>query len=210
MVAAIGLLAIDAFFFPGNTSAQLWSYGFAAVFIIYAIIFKDALLGRFLLFVACAGFTELAADAWAVDKNTLYYPHNQPILWDSPAYMPFSWIVVLLQVGFIGYLISQKVKMVYASIIMILIGTGLVPLYDHLAITASWWHYQNTCMFWITQVPYYAIFAEGLLMGSVPPLFKKCETAPWWQIPLLGIFQGLLILVCVIGGFYIATWICSL
>jgi hypothetical protein len=210
MACAIGVLALDSFYFPGNTSAQVWSYSFAAVFVVYAVVFKDALLGRFLIFVVFAGFTELIADAWAVDKNTLYYPPDQPMLWHSPMYMPFSWVVVLIQVGFIGYLISQKVKMVYASLIMILIGTGLVPLYDGLAIHASWWHYQNTCMFWFTSVPYYAIIAEGLLMGSIPPLFRKCQTADWWQIPLWGILQGLLILVCVVGGLYIATAFCKI
>jgi hypothetical protein len=65
-------------------------------------------------------------------------------------------------------------------------------------------------MFWFTSVPYYAIIAEGLLMGSIPPLFRKCQTADWWQIPLWGILQGLLILVCVVGGLYIATAFCKI
>ena len=208
MGVAVAALVMAAFLFPGNTSAQVWGYGFSAIYILYAIIFKDALLGRFLLFVVFAGFTELIADAWGVGKNTLFYPHNQPMLWDSPMYMPFSWVVVLMQLGFIGFLISNKLKMIYTVLIVILFGMGMVPLYEFMAIKATWWHYENVCTLWITRVPFYVIIAEGLLAGALPVLFRKCQTSVLWQIPLFGIVQGILILVCAMLGYYISAPFC--
>ena len=65
---------------------------------------------------------------------------------------------------------------------------GAVEIYEHLAIAAGWWHYRNTPT--LFNVPYYVILAEGLLMLSIPFMFRRCERARWAAIPPLGVVQG--------------------
>lgn len=202
MGIAIGILILFSFFYRGNTGAQIWAYSFFALYILYALYERDTLVDRFLLFAFFAGLAELVADAWAVHiTGTLHYPNNQPMLWYSPFYMPFSWTVVFIQIGFIGFLIAEKLKMIWACLIMIVLGACLVPFYEHFAIAANWWYYDQTKMIWT--VPYYIIIAEGLLMASIPPFYKKCQTMPIIYIPLLGIIQGLLVLVCGVIAYYL-------
>src|SRR5215471_5186076 len=61
----------------------------------FAIVRRDVLLARFLLFGLVVGFTELAADAWLVDfTRTLDYSiGGGPMIWRSPLWMPLAWEV---------------------------------------------------------------------------------------------------------------------
>jgi len=70
----------------------------------FALVRRDALLGRFLLFGLLVGFTELAADAWLVDyTRTLDYSiGGGPMIWRSPLWMPLAWEVVAVQFGYVG------------------------------------------------------------------------------------------------------------
>src|SRR5205823_11649274 len=58
----------------------------------FALVRRDALLGRFLLFGLLAGFTELSADAWLVRyTRTLDYSiGGGPMIWPSPLWMPLA------------------------------------------------------------------------------------------------------------------------
>src|SRR5687767_5861837 len=108
MTLGILILIIDSFQKKGWVSAEWWGYGLSAVFLSYALINKDRIILNFFIFSLTAGFAELFADAWLVNyTNTLVYPRPEPMLLSSPAYMPFSWNVVLLEVGFIGWLVSK-------------------------------------------------------------------------------------------------------
>ena len=62
----------------------------------FVLVWRDALLARFLLFGLVVGFTELAADAWLVDyTHTLDYSiGGGPMIWRSPIWMPLAWEVV--------------------------------------------------------------------------------------------------------------------
>lgn len=203
MALAIGLLALFAWKFPGWISASIWSYGFSLVYLLYVLIKKDYVLGRFLLFSLFAGFTELLPDGWLVSyTNTLFYPEGQPMLYHSPMYMPFSWVVVLTQIGYIGYLINKKHNLLVTSIIIGLLGSSIIPFYEYLAIHAEWWHYENAPKWGI--VPIYIFVAEGLLMLTIPDLFDRCERLHIKFIPLFGILQGLVMWVaCLIAWFLI-------
>ena len=70
----------------------------------FAVVRRDALLARFLLFGVVVGVTELAADAWLVDyTRTLDYSiGGGPMIWRSPLWMPLAWEVVAVQLDTSG------------------------------------------------------------------------------------------------------------
>jgi hypothetical protein len=198
MTFGIILLIIDSIRERGFVSAMWWGYGLSALFLVFSLATRDLLLLRFLLFAVVAGFAELVADAWLVNTNTLFYPLPEPIIWASPAYMPFSWTVVLMEVGYIGWLVSKKWGIFKASLFLCALGAMLVPLYETWAIHAGWWHYQNTPT--IFKVPIYVIIAEGLLMMSVPYMLSKVEKTTLRNIILWGFAEGVaMLLACLIG-----------
>ncbi len=203
MPIAIGCLVLAAWKYHGWEGAAWWGYGFSGLYLLYAILFNDKILLRFLLFSAAAGFTELLPDNWLVNvTHTLFYPPNEPMLYASPAYMPFSWIVVLTQIGYIGFLINKKYNLLITSLIVGLLGCMIIPLYEYLAIHAEWWHYENAPMWGV--VPIYIFIAEGLLMLTIPDLFDRCETIALKWVPILGIIQGLVMwLACIIAFYFI-------
>lgn len=200
-VMTIGIIALihDSIQDRGWVSAAWWGYGLSSVFFLYAAIMRDQLMLRFCLFAVVAGFTELFADAWLVMyTKTLVYPYPEPMLWKSPAYMPFSWTVVLMEVGFIGWLVANRWGLLKASIFLCILGAMLVPLYERWAIGAKWWDYVNCPM--IFRVPQYIILAEGLLMLSLPYLFKKVQHATYSMIVVWGVVEGAVMLVaCLIA-----------
>lgn len=193
MPVSIACLAIAAVTHSGPLGGSLWSYGFALIYALYAWRSNDALVGRFLLFSLAAGFTELIADAWLVNTNTLFYPSNEPMLYKSPMYMPFSWVVVLMQLGYIGYLIYLKKGTLLASIAVGLMGCMIIPFYEFLAIHAGWWHYENAPKWGL--VPKYIYIAEGILMLTIPTLFDQSASASRLKAIFLGVLQGLVMLI---------------
>ena len=199
MTFGIILLIIDSRLDEGWISAAWWGYSLSAVFLLYALAMRDQLLFRFFLFALSAGFAELFADQWLVEyTRTLIYPHDEPMLLSSPAYMPFSWTVVLMEIGYIGWLIMQRWNMLIATIALCVIGAMLVPLYETWAIDAGWWYYINTPKLGL--VPTYVILAEGLLMLSVPFMLKKTAASKPLIIILWGIGEGVVMyLACIVS-----------
>ncbi|MBT6515381.1 MAG: NAD(P)-binding protein [Crocinitomicaceae bacterium] len=199
MGVAVGFLVVSAWKFPGWHSAALWGFGFSGIYFAYAFIFRDKLMLRFVLFGIAAGLTELIADYWLVHvTETLFYPTGEPMLFASPSYMPFSWLVVLIQIGYLGFLINKKYSLLTSSIAVGIMGCIIIPVYEYFAIGAGWWSYDN-CVMW-GSVPAYIFVAEGLLMLSIPELFNRCENASLKWIPVLGIIQGLIMwLACIIA-----------
>jgi hypothetical protein len=194
MTIGMLLLVIDSLQDKGWISAAWWGYGLSLVFLVYGLVTRDGVLLRFFLFSVTAGFAELISDAWLVEYTcTLIYPHPEPMLLDSPAYMPFSWTVVLMEVGYIGWLLSKPWGMVKSSIFLCFLGAMLVPLYESWAIHAGWWYYQHTPQ--IFKVPEYVIIAEGLLMISVPFLLSKVQNAKPLYVILWGLAEGVVMLI---------------
>ena len=199
MTISIGTLLLDSLWFQGIVSAEAWGYGFSAVFLAYALLSKDELILKFFGFGVVAGFAELVADHYLVaTTGTLVYPADELFIWSSPAYMPFSWVVVLVEFGFLGWLLTKKFNLLLSGVILGILGALLVPLYEHWAIGAGWWYYHNTAM--LGPVPYYIILAEGLLMIPVPYFMKKLETGKWPLIPAFGLAEGVVMLIaCLIA-----------
>ncbi|MBX7162631.1 MAG: hypothetical protein K1X49_02990 [Saprospiraceae bacterium] len=184
----------------GWIGGAVWSFGFAAMYIIYAQIKKDVMMWRFVLFTVAAGFTELIADKWIVDTHTLFYPPDEPFLVASPIYMPFSWVVVLIQIGYIGHLFHHKFNIVLATIFTGVLGCSVIPFYEYLAIHAGWWHYENAHFWGI--VPRYIYMAEGMLMLTIPYLFDHTLRQKYRMVIFLGVLQGLVMLIASIFAFH--------
>ena len=201
MTLSIAVLILDSLYGHGVISAQYWAIGFTVYFAIYAYMAKDELIKKLLLFGLVAGIAELAADHWLVTyTDSLVYPSNEPFLLSSPAYMPLSWTVVLVEFGYIAWLLNRKMNFWKAGILLALFGAMLVPLYEHWAIAADWWSYKNTPMW--GPVPYYIILAEGLLMLPIPFFVKKMEKGALHLPVSLGLVEGLvMLLACFIAWF---------
>ena len=193
MPVSILALYIISYLNLGWKGAVIWSLGFAAIYFSYAVLSKDKMLLHFLLFTMIAGITELWADKWIVETNTLFYPEGEPMLVDSPMYMPLSWVVVLMQIGYIAHLIHQKHSLLLATVAAGILGCLIIPLYEFLAIHAGWWHYANTSFWGI--VPKYIYLAEGLLMLTVPILFERSQKSKPILIIVLGVVQGIIMLL---------------
>src|SRR5437899_13111567 len=87
----------------------------------FAVVRRDALLARFLLFGIAVGLAELPADAWLVDSTrTLDYSiGGGPMIWRSPVWMPLAWEVVAVQFGYIGLRLWERL----GKLGLLMIGT---------------------------------------------------------------------------------------
>lgn len=193
MGLSILFLLIDSLLADGWITAALWAYVFSAIYIAYAVYTKDQFLKRMLVFAVVAGFAELLADAYLVSTGSLIYPGNEPMIWESPAYMPFSWTVVLMQLGYIGHLMTDQLGWLKSGIILMFIGAMMVPLYEYWAIESGWWDYQNVKE--IYSVPLYVMLAEGLLMFLVPFFVEKCRQGDFKTSVIYGLLEGLGMLI---------------
>lgn len=203
MTASIATLVVDSLFFHGVVSAAYWGYAFYGIFMGYALLTQDQLILKLVVFGLVAGLAELAVDHWLVAvSDSLVYPLDENMLWSSPAYMPFSWTVVLVEFGYLSWLFSRKLGPIVAGLIVAVLGAMLVPLYEHWAISAEWWYYHNTKL-WGT-VPIYIIAAEGLLMLPVPFFVQKMDQSKSpVKLPLLfGLLEAVVMMVAVLIGWY--------
>ena len=204
MAFAIGLLVYFSTFSGGYTTASIWGYGMFAVYIIYWLKTKDKIFGRLILFAITAGFAELFADAYLVNvTNTLVYPTSEPSLWESPAYMPFSWAVVLIQIGYIAWLLQGKLGSFKDGLMMIAFSAVLIPLYENFAIHAGWWSYQNAEM--IGGVPIYIYIAEGLLMFFIPYFLTRLLKKDLKYSVIYGLLEGVVMLIACVIAIFITT-----
>jgi hypothetical protein len=188
----------------GPISASIISYGLYGFYWLYAIRTKNPLVERLMIFGTIAGVMELATDYYLVDIiNSLVYPGNEPMIWRSPAYMPFAWSNILLQLSFIGVLLTSRYGIIKASIILCIAGGMYIPTYEHLAKDAGWWWYNaNTTM--IFNAPLYVIVCEALISLSLPGIVYYSEHHKIGKTLLLGIAEGIWIFVSAWLAFTIA------
>jgi hypothetical protein len=180
-----------------------FSYTLFGLFVVWAFVKKDDHLFRqVVVFGIVAGFTELASDWWIVsEKGSLVYYPDEPMIVSSPLYMPFSWAVVFIQVGFLGWLLAGSKPLWRTVVVTSVIGLLFIPAFEHVAKDANWWYYQNCRM--VASVPYYIIASEVAVSATLPLFFTLMQRRKGYLTPILfGIVQGLWIwLSCMLAYF---------
>jgi Domain of unknown function (DUF6989) len=167
----------------------------------FALVRRDALLGRLLLFGLAVGFAELPADAWLVDyTRTLDYSiGGGPMIWQSPLWMPLAWEVVAVQFGYIGLRLWERFGGI--GLLMIsLLGAINIPFYEEMARRIHWWQYSGCRM--ISFTPWYIILGEFGIALVFALLARTLRRGSWRAAIITGIGAGLSIFVCYALAFW--------
>jgi hypothetical protein len=174
----------------------------------FALVRRDALLGRFLIFGLTVGLTELAADAWLVDyTRTLDYSiGGGPMIWRSPVWMPLAWEVVAVQFGYVGLRLWERFGK--PGLVMIgLVGAINIPFYEEMARRIHWWQYNGCKM--ISLTPWYIILGEFGIAVAFACLARMLRRTSWRAAVAVGILGGLSIFVCYAVAFLITDRLIS-
>jgi hypothetical protein len=150
------------------------------------------LLLRLMAVGLVAGICELFTDASGEHvAHSLIYPQGAPMLWDSPVYMPVSWMVSLTLLGYLGWRlrgVSPRVPPWAAALVSGLAGAVIVPFYEEMAYLAGWWRYAPAPGLWHT--PYYVALFEGLVAAALPVLLMGLQRRTWAAVALRGLALG--------------------
>lgn len=167
-----------------------------------AIVRRDALLGRFLIFGLLVGFSELPADAWLVDATrTLDYSvGGGPLIWRSPIWMPLAWEVVAVQFGYLGIRLWEW-RGRAGLLLVALLGAINIPFYEEMARKIHWWRYVGCRM--ISFTPWYIVVGEFGIAFSLAVLARALHRASLLRAALLGICGGMAIFVCYAVAFFL-------
>jgi hypothetical protein len=168
----------------------------------FALVRRDALIGRFLLFGVVVGFAELPADAWLVDHTgTLDYSiGGGPMIWRSPLWMPLAWEVVAVQFGYIVLRLWERFDKI-GLLVIGLLGAINIPFYEEMARRIRWW--QNSGCRMISFTPWYIVLGESGIAIILALLARKLRGGSWRQAVLAGIGGGVSIFVCYALAFWI-------
>jgi len=173
----------------------------------FALVRRDALLWRFLIFGTIVGFTELTADAWLVDyTRTLDYSvGGGPMIWRSPVWMPLAWEVVAVQFGYIGLRLWERFGK--TGLVMIgLLGAINIPFYEEMARRIHWWEYSGCRM--ISYTPWYIILGEFGIAVVFAWLARMVRRSACRAV-VAGVFGGVSIFVCYAVAFLITDRLIS-
>lgn len=196
MVYALIAQVVAAIFASGWIATTAVTAGLLGMMIRHAWRERDALLARILVLGLVVGFGELPADHFGVVvTETLVYTPGGPLVWVTPLYMPFGWVVMIVQLGVLAWWLGRRWGAARTCVALALLGGLNIPAHELLAKHADLWHYQNTPMI-LGAVPVYVILAEALL-GLVIPLLllRVTATTPWRRVALLGALQALAIYI---------------
>jgi hypothetical protein len=178
-------LALLGLMIAGHIAAAILARGWitAALIDTLALVYLAALLarsawrplvGRLMLLGLVAGIFELFTDAAGHQfARSLFYPQGQPLLWDSPFYMPLSWMIVLTQLGYLAWRLAGLLpggRIPWRVILLTgLAGAVNVPFYEEVAYHAGWWRYAPTVLH-LGHTPAYVLLFEGLVAAVLPLL----------------------------------------
>jgi hypothetical protein len=153
------------------------------------------LVGRLMLLGLVAGILELFTDAAGHQfAHSLFYPQGQPLLWDSPFYMPLSWMIVLTQLGYLAWRLAGLLpgrRLPWRAILLAgLAGAVNVPFYEEAAYHAGWWRYAPTVLH-LGHTPTYVLLFEGLVAAALPLLTLGLLRLRWPMVTARGAILGL-------------------
>ena len=147
------------------------------------------LIARLLLFGLVAGIVELATDAAGQQvAHSLVYPTGEPMLWQSPLYMPVSWMVVLTLLGYLGWRLSGLLPLWLATALGALAGALIIPFYEESAWYAGWWRY--TTLPRLGHTPVYVFVFEGAIVAALPLLLRGVERLAPARVVIRGLLLG--------------------
>jgi hypothetical protein len=190
----------------GHIAAAILARGWitAAAIDAFALVYLLALLarpawrplvGRLMLLGLVAGVLELVTDAAGHQfARSLFYPQDQPLLWDSPFYMPLSWTLVLTQLGYLAWRLAGLLpggRVPWRAILLTgLAGAVNVPFYEEAAYHAGWWRYAPTVLH-LGHTPAYVLLFEGLIAAALPLLTLGLLHLRWQLVAMRGAILGL-------------------
>ena len=168
----------------------------------FAIVRRDAFLGRLLLFGLVVGLAELPADAWLVDfTRTLDYSvGGGPMIWRSPIWMPLAWEVVAVQFGYIGLRLWEW-KRGAGLLLVALLGAINIPFYEEMARKIHWWQYSGCRMLSFT--PWYIILGEFGIALALAICARQVRRDSLGRTVTAGVIGGISIFACYLAAFYI-------
>ncbi|HXP34214.1 MAG TPA: hypothetical protein VN827_01550 [Chthoniobacterales bacterium] len=205
MTVAINVVAVLLLAFAPWSD---WRTGLALNFIDncllvgFAVVKRDALFSRFLIFGLAVGVAELAADAWLVDyTRTLDYSiGGGPMIWRSPIWMPLAWEVVAVQFGYIGLRLWERFG--GAGLLLVaLLGAVNIPFYEQMARKIHWWQYRGCRTLSFT--PWYIIVGEFGIVLALALLARTLRRGSWRVAIASGIAGGMSIFLCYAVAFFI-------
>jgi hypothetical protein len=198
-------LALLGVMVAGHIAAAMIARGWitAAAIDAFAVVYLVALLarrgwrpliGRLMLLGLVTGILELFTDAAGHQfARSLYYPPGQPLLWDSPFYMPLSWMIVLTQLGYLAWRLAGLLdggRGLWRAILLTgLAGAINVPFYEEAAYHAGWWRYAPTILN-LGHTPAYVLLFEGLVAAALPLLTHRLLPLRWPYVALRGALLG--------------------
>ena len=210
VIATINVMAVSLLSFAPWSD---WRTGAALNFVDnclligFALVRRDVLLWRFLIFGTIVGFTELTADAWLVDyTRTLdYSAGGGPMIWRSPVWMPLAWEVVAVQFGYIGLRLWERFGKT-GLVIIGLLGAINIPFYEEMARRIHWWEYSGCRM--ISYTPWYIILGEFGIAVVFAWLARMVRRSACRAV-VAGVFGGVSIFVCYAVAFLITDRLIS-
>lgn len=173
VLVTIGLsLVLDLFAWGLHTGwigAAFITFLLNALILYHIVKSRDFLLGRLYLFGLLVGFGELPTDHLAVSvQQTLVYAPNEPFIWDSPFYMPFSWSIVMVQIGYLAYWMTERWGLTKACLLTGAFGAINLPTYEFIAKQAGFWYYKDCWMVFFDTTPVYVILGEFFITLVLP------------------------------------------
>lgn len=175
-LTAVGTVALTAAALAAITARRAWR----------------PLMARLLLLGLVAGVLELFTDfSGETVARSLIYPPNAPMIWASPVYMPFSWMVTLTLIGYLAWrlgTLAPRPPRWAAMLLTGLWGAVNIPFYEEMAYRAGWWRYAAAPG--LGHTPYYVMLFEGLTTALLPLLVARLETRAWWSVALRGAALG--------------------
>jgi hypothetical protein len=174
--------------------------------VIFAVGLRDAFMWRLILFGLVVGFAELPADAWLVGStHTLDYSvGGGPMIWRSPAWMPFAWEIVAVQFGYIGLRLSEKLGG-RGLLLAGLLGAINIPFYEEMARRINWWRYDHCRM--ISGTPFYIILGEFGIVLALAVLARTLRRGSSLVVFFAGAVGGILIFACYAAAYLITDGI---
>lgn len=161
--------------------------------LVHVFRMRDLLMVRLMVFGLVVGLVELVADAWLVGATgTLDYSiGGGPMLWNSPAWMPFAWEVVAVQFGYIGLRLYEAMGW-QGLVVNGVLGAINIPFYEEMALHTHWWRYSHCRM--ILHTPWFIIAGEFLIAIALGRLASCVRQRGIGRVIALGALAGVAIL----------------